>query len=301
MKYDAYETIQFNNPKDFWDYLSPERLIQKNPSKYIFRGQSDSKWELKPKVLRKENKYNEIMYGQETSDTQVFLEYLLINKFIEGCDQVGLSVPGDSLSFRKNVLNMNINDVFIKNPAIWPTDSFIEVLSLAQHYGVPTRLLDWSKNPYIAAYFASVEAISWDLDKYSNPDNKIAIWILDISKQNLYSIMINNENKPLFELVKLPGSNNRNINRQNGIFTLQRYYDLERGVPYDYSCLEDIFTILANTPLTKITLPTMYSLEIYEKCNLYGINAASLFPDYNGVAKNVMDNINEWKKHLKRF
>ncbi len=30
----------------------------------------------------------------------------------------------------------------------------LEVLSMIQHYGEPTRLLDWSYSPYISTYFA---------------------------------------------------------------------------------------------------------------------------------------------------
>lgn len=47
-------------------------------------------------------------------------------------------------------------------------DNHFGWLFLAQHYGLPTRLLDWSENPLVAAYFAVLE----------HPDEDGCIWAL---------------------------------------------------------------------------------------------------------------------------
>jgi hypothetical protein len=56
-------------------------------------------------------------------------------------------------------------------------------LFLQQHYGVPTRLLDWTENPFIALYFALSS---------SAKDDDACIWMLDPIKWN--KLALNNTN-----------------------------------------------------------------------------------------------------------
>jgi hypothetical protein len=62
-------------------------------------------------------------------------------------------------------------------PAHFPYEDTFWWLSLMRHHGAPTRLLDWTYSPYVAAYFALEKMLSKPEKKGS--ERKGIVWIID--------------------------------------------------------------------------------------------------------------------------
>lgn len=293
--YKQYNVLECLNVQEFWQYLSPEKPLKKGKGKFIYRGQGDSEWELVPAILRKnsQEKIKKFHWKEKlTYDEQINFEIVMLNKFVELCDLTGLKIINDSIEFRKQYLDLHLanNDKYYINPSEWPNMNLLELMALAQHHGVPTRLLDWTRRSYVAAYFAASSAIT--SYKEIDSDNKIAVWALDTEKINLYKNIIT---------VNVPGSTSSNLAAQSGLFTFLKQTG-KRDEVFELKALEEEFSSLQETPLWKITLPIKYSAEVLDLCELYAVSASTLFPGYDGAAKAVSNWVNNYtfKKNLQK-
>ncbi|MFY4807248.1 FRG domain-containing protein [Aliarcobacter butzleri] len=287
--YKAYEEKHCQTASELWNLLSPTNELFKQPNKLIFRGQADSNWGLIPSILRK-SKNNQLMKtlkSDSTADFQVFNELIILNKFVEYCDNLAIKIPNDSINFRKNNLDTNNLDKYINNPSLWLNEGLFELVAMAQHHGVPTRLLDWTESSYIALYFAVSSAFERYIDlleKHKDIKNeRIAIWILNLEFHSLYNLKV----------LKVPRSSTINLSAQKGLFTVHPHNGSRNG-EFLIEGLEKIFTLLPETPLIKITLPISEIIEAHDLCEKIGINSTTLFPNAQGIEKGIKDTLNKW-------
>lgn len=82
-----------------------------------------------------------------------------------------------------------------------------EVTSLAQHFGVPTALLDFTENPRIAMFWATVDVPE---DAYA-----VSVWALDSRPPRIQGV----------ELPQHPRSRNPHLLAQEGVLVYMTMWD----------------------------------------------------------------------------
>lgn len=286
-----------NSAAEFWAQLNPTDSVQQT----VYRGQGNADDRLIPKVLRRQQGqfFVETYWaGPLTVEDQIVEEVRLITDFVNHCDNIGLALPNDSIKRRRKALNPDGTGWghFQKFPPQWPDDDWIELMALAQHHGVPTRLLDWSRRSHVAAYFAAADALQhreqWN--KRSNP--RLAVWALDTA--GLEGLTPHPTGSPPYRpetliphvrVVTVPGATSNHLAAQAGLFTLQKEVG-QRRAPLVERSLEDDLPA-ATGRLRKHTLPVTEAAKLLHLCELHGITAATIFRSYDGAARAVLETI----------
>lgn len=177
-------------------------------------------------------------------------------------------------------------------------EHLIEWLALMQHHGAPTRLLDFSKSPFIAAYFAFENC-------YQSPESNIAIWAVNIQclkdaalehLQQLFSTELESSgnviNEVLFE--KIFFQNNCSLIfpvepfRMNRRYSLQQSIFVSTGNSYEPFMKQlDFLKEHINKAVLKIEIPVALHKEVIRDLQRMNLHRASLFPDLDGYAMSL--------------
>jgi hypothetical protein len=283
--------FMFDNVDAFLERIHPKNFLRpKSQGRCIFRGQP-SNFNLTPSAFRKDYLFRltRINFGNSSEHYQILHEILALRTFLEASDRQGLLVPGDSQAFREELLSMGGTIATIFNfKKYWPSESATHVLTFAQHSGLPTRLLDWTRRSLIAAYFAATGTAKKAIYEHDEvePNEDMAVWAFCDEFVSRYK-------DPEIVIVDVPTGLNQNLVLQRGCFTLVRskpkekeakYMDFEDAVVNNYMKFGGIF------PLKKFILRSGQRrrlLKILSECD--GIDGASMFGGIDGAMKLIKE------------
>lgn len=217
-----------------------EIIARDAPGDWIFRGHSSCRWELKSSAHR-------MAHQRKLKPTEsIAVERGLLGEF-------------------KRRARM-----FLPNPP----GSDWEWMVLAQHFGLPTRLLDWTENPLVALYFAVREN-----------DGELGDGILYAYRHNDREVEITSATDPFsiekIEVVRPPHLDQRVIAQQS-VFTAEPASELadeQKG---------------GNSDLRYWYVSCVHVLNIKDELSKLGISESTLFPGLSTLAAEIREDPRYW-------
>ncbi len=224
------------------EFISEEKDKEErtqNKSDFLFRGQNKD-WDLIPKLVR-------------------------------------LNLKGELKNIEKLILE-EFERSSIPLAQLQPKNEW-DLIALAQHHGLPTRLLDWTYSAIVALWFAVNETAPEEESKSFG-----VVWLFKTKVEDFEindESPLSNKNTRIFR----PNTISQRISAQRGVFTVHKFMNNKPGLKHD--------VVQFNTHkafkdrLIKLEIPHENFSDLRAKLNVAGINASTVFPDIDGLCRHL--------------
>lgn len=231
------------------DYKQWVADIVRRNEEYIFRGQQNPEWILNT-TFQRYSESNQISWDD------------YFDKILE------------DVCYRASAFGYKVNDF----------NSEFEVggiLAKLQHHGFPTPLLDWTKSPYIAAYFAlrDIDPRKVEADEY------VTIYFFNYSlwsKSYIQTPLLKSGGQTFFSMIKPAYFDNVRLFSQMAVTIATNISDIE-------SYFRHVKDLSGVNFLEKKIIFVRERKAIMNELNLMGINSATMFPDFDGMCLSLKE------------